>query len=451
MSPATSPTAPPSDALADARQRGLDLLLWSAPGNTDAAPTPDAARAALALRGPHRLWELRGPRAHATGSPARVVALEELACSAPLLVIAERGATPSAGWLDALLAHAPRAGDGGAIGVSTNADPLQAAWTPHSADRSAERWLECMARLHRLWHAGAEDVDECTSPLLVLVQPARHASALHAWATALDPEPLELGVAARLVVARDVAAWRDPDHASAAQLCARARDPEVPAAQRLESLHDLRRVQGELGDLLERGPRPHARLRLAELCNLTGQHARAAEHARACLAQWRDHLRATLQLAEALGLGGHGHRARALLEQIAERAPVTPHVRAHLLACTGEAWRRSGDGAQADECFGAALLLEPGQVLALNGRARLAMEAGDFDAATRDLLVAAQAEPLRADTWSNLGRALVLSGAHEQGSSMLARALSINPTHREARVLLERVALMRGPRHRACG
>jgi hypothetical protein len=39
---------------------------------------------------------------------------------------------------------------------------------------------------------------------------------------------------------------------------------------------------------------------------------------------------------------------------------------------------------------------------------------------------------------------------------MLARALSINPTHREARVLLERVALMRTPRERvghtrACG
>jgi Flp pilus assembly protein TadD len=263
-------------------------------------------------------------------------------------------------------------------------------------------------------------------------------------------------VAARLVVARDVAAWRDPDHASSAHLRARARDPEVPAAQRLSSLRELRRVQGELADLVERGPRPHARLRLAELCNLTGQHGRAAEHARACLAHWRDHLRATLQLAEALGLGGHGQRAHALLEQIAERAPVTPHVRAHLLACTGEAWRRSGDGAQADECFGAALLLEPGQVLALNGRARQALETGDFDGATRDLLVAAQVEPLRADTWSNLGRALVLSGAHEQGSSMLARALSINPTHREARVLLERVALMRTPRERvghtrACG
>lgn len=451
------PTAPvatalPPDAFSEARLRGLDVLLWHAGGEPPAAETSAAtARVALALRGPHRLWELRGARVRSLAEPGRMLALEELACSAPLLVIAEHGATPSAGWVDALLAHAARAGEGSAIGVSSNADPLQAAWAPHAVDDGPERWLEGMTRLHRLWQAGAEDVEECTSPLLVLAQPTRHAAALHQWATAFEPCPLDLGVTARLVVARDVAAWRDPERAVGAHLRVVARDPQVPPAQRLESLQQLRAVQGELANLLEHGPRPHARLRLAELCNLTGQHARAEEHARACLAHWRDHLPATLQLAEALGQSGHGQRARALLEQVAERTPVTPHVRAHLLACTGEAWRRSGDVEQAGECFGAALALEPGQVLALNGRARQAMEAGDFDAATRDLMVAGQAQPLRADTWSNLGRALVLSGAHEQGSAMLARALSINPTHREARVLLERVARLHAPRRRACG
>jgi len=447
VSTAAHATLPLPDTGAEGRGRRCDLVLSGGAGTEALSALPQP----FALRAPHRVWWLDGGRARQTTADSEPVTLHALAENAQLLVIAQRDATPCGGWLEGLAQHFQRAGEGGAIGVSTNLDPLQQAWAPLSTEHSPERWLEGMARLHRLWQAGAEDVEECASPLLAFVQPARHAAALQAWAAQGAGEPLDLGVRARLVLARDLAAWHAPEHPSRASLCVRARDPEVPRVERLTSLQELRRLQGLLAALLERGERPHARLRLAELCNLTGQHQRAEQHARACLAEWRDHLLATLQLAEALALGGHGPRARTLLEQIAERAPVTPHVRAQLLACLGEAWRRAGDAGQAAECFGAALVLEPGQVLALNGRARHDMEAGDFDAATRDLMVAAQVEPLRADTWSNLGRALVLSGAHEQGSSMLARALSINSTHREARVLLERIGLMRAPRRRACG
>jgi Flp pilus assembly protein TadD len=412
----------------------------------------------LGLRAEDRLWHVgpdgfehaRAVESERARGPRRM-SWEELGATRQPLLVVEAGTTPCSGWIDGLLAHSKRAGPSGVVALSTNAAPAGEVWPPLAEDSTPARWLEGMARLHRLWQAGVEDVEESTSPVLTVLAPHRHVAALRAWSVAGGTQALELGPEARLIVARDLAAWRDPCADPQRVLRARACDPDAPDIQRLQSLPELRRVQAALAGLLDAGPRPHARLRLAELCNLTGQHTRAQEHARACLEHWRDHLLATLCLAEALAHSGHAQRARVLLEQVSERAPVTPHVRARLLACLGETWRRSGDVTQAEECFGAALLLDPGQVIAINGRAQLSMEDGDFDSATRALLTAAQAEPLRADTWSNLGRSLVLSGANEQGSSMLALALSINPTHRDSRVLLERVGLLRLHRKRACG
>jgi len=444
-------TLVPCERGADARQRSDSVREFDARGSSAAANAPERAWSSRAIERAFGfdLWCIEPASG---GEPARAwrrarsssdwqLERDSVAwLSTPQLFLIEAGAIPAAGSCEHLLALLQRAPETACAGASANrAEGEEALEGAAEVGPDDEAWQRIAMQARRRWPAVHEHCASLDSPLLLVGRGTEARAALGQWWAKGALEAIEFGAESRLALARDAAAWRP--RGSAPRLTARAGTPV--STERPQTLAQL----GAQCEALEaRSARePLAALVLARLANLAGNYQRGQALARKCLERWPEHLDASLCLAEATACAGHGPRARVLLQGIAERSATSASRRARFLACLGEAWRRSGDAQQAEECFDAALQLEPAQPLALNGRARLAMEAGEFEAAIADLARAAQAEDLRAETWNNFGRALVLSGELERGRQMLARALAIHPAHREARLLLERVALLSAP------
>ncbi len=374
---------------------------------------------------------------------ADALALLGVAPGCPLLLV-EAGALPPARFAETLLAH-PRdavvvASTSSGGGPEALAD-LGPADGPSDALREA--WGHASRELMRAWPRVREGVSRVTSPIVALHDAHAHQGALARWWREPQVDFLPLARDARVVLARDLVVWRLPpvEHPGApSRLGARLADPLVPPVVERLAPAELHAVATKLEGALAAGPRPTASLFLARLCARTGRAARARIHALAALERWPDHAGAALVLAEAEAVGGSGERARRRLDELRQAVPHPKCRRARLLACVGESWRAGGDQEQAEACFAAALALDPGEPLARVGRGALHLESGAFEDALEDFSAATRRDPLRTRGWYGLGRTWAVCGEPQRAREALARALALDPSHRETRTLADRLA-----------
>lgn len=362
------------------------------------------------------------------------------------LALVEDGALLPPGGLAALSAHAAVAPRVACMAATTNhaAGPER---TEASADGRQvhrirpEEWQRIARAAAERWPRVHEDLERVSSPVLLFPDPEAHRAAIaRAWRTRFA-EPLRLPGENRLLIARDVAVWREPRRSTAGclqraelfdLLVADVDDTPTPATTRRLLARLVRAERPE--------DHPRAQRLLAEQLVRAGDSRAAIQHAVQCLGAWPRHVDVELTLAQAQVRAGETERVRARLDRLQQERPLDARRKAHMLACLGESWRLDGDSIQAEQCIDAALALDPLQPVALDARGLLWLEAGDFPRALEALRAAVRVDPWFAAAWSDYGRALVMSGDSEKARGALSRALSIAPTDREARQLLCRIS-----------
>lgn len=93
----------------------------------------------------------------------------------------------------------------------------------------------------------------------------------------------------------------------------------------------------------------------------------------------------------------------------------------------GEALRRTGDSVGAKAAFEAIARAEPRNVLAAEGLANVALDAGDADGAIRHLLAAAEFDPVSPRYFALAGRIASGAGREDEARRYLTQALEIDP------------------------
>ena len=367
--------------------------------------------------------------------------------------LVEDGALLPADGLDTLGAHAATVPRVACLAATTNhaAGPERTETSPeaHRVHRiRPQEWQRIARAAAERWPRVHEDLERVSSPVLFFPDPEPHRAAIaRAWRTRFA-EPLRLPGEHRLLIARDVAVWREPRRSTSGslqraelfdQLVADVDEAPTPATTRrlLERLIQSERPEDH----------PRAQRLLAEQLVRAGDSRAAIQHAVQCLGAWPRHVDVELTLAQAQVRAGETERVRSRLDRLQQERPLDSRRKAHMLACLGESWRLDGDSIQAEQCIDAALALDPLQPVALDARGLLWLEAGDFTRALEALRSAVRVDPWFAAAWSDYGRALVMSGDAEKARAALSRALSISPTDREARQLLCRITPSEVPRN----
>jgi Tfp pilus assembly protein PilF len=133
--------------------------------------------------------------------------------------------------------------------------------------------------------------------------------------------------------------------------------------------------------------------------------------------------------------GADGTRALGLLEKAARETPNDVEV----LLFLAERYRNDGKNDLARPLYERAIRLDPGQVTASVGLGGIMMEHGDYAEAIRlwtDALSKSSGLEL---VRLNLAVALLRTGQRAAASSMLEKAVSLNPAFAPARQLLEQM------------
>ncbi|MBN9072791.1 MAG: tetratricopeptide repeat protein [Rhizobiales bacterium] len=135
-------------------------------------------------------------------------------------------------------------------------------------------------------------------------------------------------------------------------------------------------------------------------------------------AKWAHNLIGTIRVDEMDYKAAIGE-FRAALELDADFKPS--------LANLGNALARSGDAAGAREEFDRLKAIDPRNVLAAEGLADLALAAGDPDGAVKQLMDAAEWDPLSPRYYAKAGKIELDAGHRQEGEALLTRALEIDP------------------------
>ena len=300
-------------------------------------------------------------------------------------------------------------------------------------------WADAAERARRSWYRLAEDRSRVETPLLALFRPTDCALPLRDWWRSGAHGSLRLPPGGRLLLAKDLLV-RSPNAGlePSPSIQSHLRDPRIDPDRTTDSSEDAEAQRERLLDMLEDGPHPEASLYLTRLALRRGRRREAAGHARACLDSWPKSSEAKLLLARSLIGQNRIDAALAILEDLQQSGPMTPDLHGGLFACLGSIWLRKAEPQQARPCIDEALALEPDNVVALYGRARLNLALGEFELALADLLVITRLSPLNPDPWFELGRAHVLAGEYAAGRVALQHLLDLSPEHDAARALLER-------------
>ena len=354
--------------------------------------------------------------------PTHVLELNE----GSVLFLLQAGAIPPRGWLETMLGHGRLEPGARAIAATGETSELGI-------------WADAAERARRSWYRLAEDRSRVETPLLALFRPTDCARELREWWRSGAHGSLRLPIGGRLLLAKDLLV-RAPQSGSGSSPSIQAclRDSRINPNRRTDSLEDADRQRMLLLEALEDGPHPEASLYLTRLALGRGHRAEAAGHARACLGSWPKSSEAKLLLARSLIGQNRIDGALAILEDLQQSGPMTADLHGGLFACLGSIWLRKSDPQQARPCIDEALALEPENVVALYGRARLSLALGEFDLALVDLLAITRLSPLNPDPWFELGRAHVLAGEYDAGRVALLHLLDLAPEHEAARALLER-------------
>jgi tetratricopeptide (TPR) repeat protein len=352
-----------------------------------------------------------------------------------VLFLVQAGAIPPRGWIESLLAHGRLIPGARAIAA-----------TSHSIEEySAEglvRWSADHEYAKRNWYRLSEDRANVDTPMLALFEPNQSREELREWWRSGGADSLRLPTPGRLIQAKDIRVLcpASPTEGRTAppnfNVCIRDKliEPDVFTAD----LGENRAQRQKLLRVLEDGPHPEASLYLARLCLATGERSEAGSHARACLDSWPNCTAAQLLLARALIGDNRIDAALAILESLQQSGPLDRSLQGELFACLGSVWLRKGEPLQARPCIEEALLLEPSNLVALYGRARLHLALGSFEEALEDLLTTTRAAPLAPSAWFELGRTQILIGDYQAGRNALLHLLDLDPGHDSARALLER-------------
>jgi tetratricopeptide (TPR) repeat protein len=343
-----------------------------------------------------------------------------------VLCLLQAGAIPPRGWLETLLSHGRLEPGARAVAATGDTSELNA-------------WADAAERARRSWYRLAEDRSRVETPLLALFRPTDCKRELRDWWRSGAHGSLRLPPGGRLLLAKDLlvrSPYSSPDQSPSIQ--SHMRDPRIEPDRRTDCVEDAEDQRERLLEVLEDGPHPEASLYLTRLALGRGRRAEAADHARACLESWPKSSEAKLLLARSLIGQNRIDSALTILEDLQQSGPMTTDLHGGLFACLGSIWLRKSDPLQARPCIDEALVLEPENVVALYGRARLNLALGEFEAALADLLVITRLAPLNPDPWFELGRAHVLAGEYAMGRASLLHLLKLTPEHDAARALLER-------------
>ena len=352
-----------------------------------------------------------------------------------LVIVLRAGCLPPRGWLASVLIQSQETGARGVAALP---------WHPRPQGNPETELLgwEAEAQGAQLHHAHhSEDRAEVETPLLAIVRPDLIQSALKAFWLSGCATALNLRVAddasARLVVAKDILVWQD-EHTP--PLCAEVVVEHQDALPRLpRTLEEAKALEARLVELLERNNQPDLHMRLAEIVISRGDRALALTHARACLEVWPEHAAAKLILARAMIVYNRLVPSRQIIENLLSMGPIATADRATAFACLANIWLRQGDPSQARPCLDVALAIDADHAIARYGMARIAQAAGRFSEALEHLEVCLLKMPLSPDVHYELGRARVLAGLIEPGMHALGLALQLNPDHRDAATLMERL------------
>lgn len=130
-----------------------------------------------------------------------------------------------------------------------------------------------------------------------------------------------------------------------------------------------------------------------------------------------DNERARLRLAEALAITGPPEQAAEQFEWLRQRQPESLPVRLGLARC----WRQMGRTDEARQLLDALVAEHPRHAGILTERGRLALEAGDMEAAARWLRQAVTLAPSDREALYNLSRCLQQSGHEAEARKYQAR------------------------------
>jgi len=343
-----------------------------------------------------------------------------------VLFLLQAGAIPPRGWLETLLGHGRLELGARAVAAMNDTSELGT-------------WADVAERARRSWYRLAEDRSRLETPLLALFRPTDCEGELRDWWRGGAHGSLQLPPSGRLLLAKDLIV-RAPQsgNGSSPSIQACLRDPRIDPDRWTDSVEDADCQRMRLLEALEDGPHPEASLYLTRLALGRGRRSEAGGHARACLDSWPKSSEAKLLLARSLIGQNRIDGALAILEDLQQSGPMTADLHGGLFACLGSIWLRKSDPQQARPCIEEALTLEPENVVALYGRARLRLAMGEFELALEDLLTITRLAPLNPDPWFELGRAYVLAGEYTAGRVALLHLLELAPEHQAARALLER-------------
>jgi Flp pilus assembly protein TadD/peroxiredoxin len=236
-------------------------------------------------------------------------------------------------------------------------------------------------------------------------------------------ELLDQGLEAAAVVAFERAAQANPSPSTLYRLgtlLAKSGDkPRARAAfERALALQpDLAEANNDLGALLAQD----------------GQLDAAIAQFRTALASTPEYPDALNNLGYALLLTGHDQEARALYEKAIALQPDFPEALNNMGMLAG----RSGDLDAAERSFRQALVRRPGYGEAVNNLALVLIARGRTAEAIPLLTNFLEKSPKFEGTYITLAKIYLNAGRRQEGLAVLERLLHMNPTHPQARELLQ--------------
>lgn len=180
---------------------------------------------------------------------------------------------------------------------------------------------------------------------------------------------------------------------------------------------------------LDPGLRP-AKMNLAHLLLKTGRPAEARPLLQQCLEDKPDDARAAFLLGRALAETGQWRAAAEAFEKAAHSEPADPDIALAL----AEAWQRAGERGRAADIYSRF----PDHPAALERLGVLELEAGNYDAAIRNLEAARQKGPTPAVLYA-LATAYLRARQHEQAAAVAAALAGAEPDNADVRLFFGRI------------